>query len=66
MLLRETLAIFKVAKRMSKKGQWLTTQSITKLTQKEKKKKSRKMPRNQITQGSFLFSLKKSKWPGMH
>jgi hypothetical protein len=24
------------------------------------------MPRNQITQGSFLFSLKKSKWPGMH
>ena len=61
MLLRETPAIFKVAKRMSKKEQWLTTQSITKLTQTEKRKKSRKMPHNQITQGSFLFSLKKFK-----
>jgi hypothetical protein len=61
MLLKETLAIFKVAKRMYKKGQWLTTQSITKSTQTEKRKKSRKMPLNQITQGSFLFSLKKFK-----
>jgi hypothetical protein len=61
MLLKETLAIFKVAKRMSKKGQWLTTQSITKLNLTEKRKKSRKMPHNKITKGSFLFSLKKFK-----